>query len=227
MDAVVHCDWEGMDVLEYLIFDLDETIYPRASGLMRAISERISLYMIERLGMDPVVVPGLRREYWDRYGTTSRGLQLLHGIDVHDYMGYVHDIRLEQYIGPNQALDEALGALPERKVIFTNATAEHARAVLEVVGVTRHFEAVYDALFVENESKPAKSAYRRLLEALGVPGGLCLMVEDAARNLRPAKSLGMTTVLVDPPSDGDVDGADYVIGRIADIRRVVEEIQGR
>ena len=212
-------------VLNYLIFDLDETIYPRDSGLMQAISARISLYMIERLGMDPAEVQRLRRAYWHQYGTTSRGLQLLHGIDLADYMCYVHDVPVQDYIGPDPALDAALAALPQRKVIFTNASQAHARAVLEVVGVARHFEAVYDAFFFGNQSKPAPDAYRRLLSVLGVPGSACLMIEDTARNLRPARSLGMVTALVDPPAGMDVDGADYVIERVADVVWVVQEVE--
>ena len=51
------------------------------------------------------------------------------------------------------------------------------------------------------------------------------MVEDAARNLRPAKALGMTTVLVAPPAGADLEGVDYVITRIADIGRVVREVE--
>jgi putative hydrolase of the HAD superfamily len=210
-------------VLDCLVFDCDDTLYPRGSGLMQAISARISMYMIERMGMDPEIVPGLRREYWIKYGTTSRGLQILHEFDLEDYMHYVHDLPLEDFVQPDPALDEVLAALPQRKVIFTNATAEHARAVLEAVGVGHHFVDIYDAFFLRNEGKPALAGYRRLLEALGEEGERCLFAEDSSRNLRPAKELGMVTVLVDPP-DGDVDGADYVIERIAEIGRVVKEV---
>jgi putative hydrolase of the HAD superfamily len=211
-------------VLEYLVFDLDETVYPRGSGLMQAVSERISLYMIERIGMAPEIVPRLRHEYWEEYGTTSRGLQLLHGLDVDDYMHYVHDVPLRDYISPDPALDAALGSLPQRKVIFTNATAAHAQAVLGVLGVSQHFEAVYDVYFAGNQGKPAFGSYRRLLDALDVPGHRCLMAEDTARNLRPARQLGMTTVLVDPPPGADADEVDYVIDRVADITRVVADL---
>ena len=85
------------------------------------------------------------------------------------------------------------------------------------------FQSIYDAFFLRNEGKPALPGYLRLLEALGVEGENCLFVEDSARNLRPAKELGMVTVLVDPP-DGDVDGADYVIERISDIGRIVDKV---
>ncbi len=213
-------------MLEYLIFDLDETIYPRRSGLMQAISARISAYMIERLSMDPEVVPRLRRQYWEAYGTTSRGLQLLHGLDVLDYMDYVHDLPITDYVDVDPALDAALTSLPQRKVVFTNATAAHAQAVLQAVGVDHHFDAVYDVFFARHESKPSPGAYRRLLSDLGAGGEVCLMVEDTARNLRPAKSLGMVTVLVDPPAGADQDGVDYVVEAVADVADVVREVEG-
>jgi putative hydrolase of the HAD superfamily len=212
-------------VLEYLIFDLDETVYPRGSGLMQAISARISAYMIERMGMDAEVVPTLRREYWQKYGTTSRGLQLLHGLDVPDYMDYVHDLPLAQYLTLDPALDAALRSLSQRKVVFTNATAAHAHAVLQALGVAQHFDAVYDVFYAGEQSKPSPSAYQRILADLGVSGERCLMVEDTARNLRPAKSLGMVTVLVDPPKGADVDGVDYVIAAAAEVARVVRTVE--
>ena len=211
-------------MLTHLIFDCDDTLYPRGSGLMQAISERISLYMIERMAMDPEIVPRLRREYWLEYGTTSRGLQLLHDLDLEDYMHYVHDLPLEQYIRPDPVLDAALASLPQRNVVFTNATAEHARAVLGVVGVSHHFERIYDAFFLENQGKQAPGGYQRLLDSLGIRGENCLFAEDSARNLWPARALGMVTVLVDP-RDGDLDGADYVIDRIAEIADVVEKVE--
>lgn len=212
-------------MLSHLIFDLDETIYPRSCGLMRAVSERISRYMIERMGMDPEVVPRLRREYWQTYGTTSRGLQLLHGLDVHDYMHFVHDLPVAEYVAPDSVLDAALASLVQRKVIFTNATAAHAQAVLQAMAIAHHFDAVYDVFFARHESKPAVGAYRQLLAELGVEGGCCLMVEDMARNLRPAKALGMVTVLVDPAPDADLEGVDYVMARVSDVAQVVAQIE--
>lgn len=214
-------------MLTHLVFDLDQTIYSRHSGLMHAIGERIKLYMIERMGMDPQIVPELRQRYWKQYGTTSRGLAAQHDLDVDDYMEFVHDLPLHEYIGPDPELDAALGTLPQHKVIFTNATSAHARAVLEVMRLAHHFEAVYDVYFCGNVGKPALSAYQRLLDTLGVAAENCLLVEDSVANLTPARSLGMTTVLVDPPSGVELDGVDYVITRVAEIAGVVHALENR
>jgi hypothetical protein len=44
-----------------------------------------------------------------------------------------------------------------------------------------------------------------------------MLVEDSVRNLRPAKELGMLTVLVDGSAN---QGADYVISTVLDIESV-------
>ena len=190
-------------MIRTILFDLDDTLYPRQAGIMGQIRDLILRYIQTRFNLSPEEADSLRRRYFQIYGTTMRGLQVNHHIDPDEYLHYVHDIPLDDYIGFDPALDAALGSLPQRKVVFTNATADHARAVLEVVGVARHFEAVFDVYFAGNQGKPALGAYQRMLDALGVPGQSCLMVEDSARNLRPAKSLGMVTVLVDPMPGAD------------------------
>ena len=63
--------------MRYILFDMDETLYPKETGLMDAVSKRISRYMELRLGVDPSQIEGLRAEYYRRYGTTMR-LSLIH-----------------------------------------------------------------------------------------------------------------------------------------------------
>jgi putative hydrolase of the HAD superfamily len=65
-----------------------------------------------------------------------------------------------------------------------------------------------------------------MLAQLDAQGSECIMVEDSARNLRPAKALGMTTVLVDaePEEDGIVD---FVVGSVLEVGQVVGELLRR
>ena len=91
--------------LKYILFDLDETLYPSRSGLMAEMGKMMSQYMEERLGMSPAEVSSLRENYYRRYGTTMQGLRMHHGIDAEDYMAYVHDVPMEDYIGPDDELD--------------------------------------------------------------------------------------------------------------------------
>jgi putative hydrolase of the HAD superfamily len=214
--------------LRYILFDLDETLYPTRSGLMAKIGQLMSRYMEERLGMSPAEVPALREHYYRTYGTTMRGLQIHHGIDPEDYLAYVHDISLEDYIGPNDELDRVLAEIEMEKVVFTNASKEHACRVLKILGVERHFNCIIDVRASGYFAKPDPEAYQRALQILGTRGDECLLVDDRARNLAPAKELGMITVLVGDektvPRQDQSKGVDFVIGEVAEIREVVRHL---
>ncbi len=207
--------------VKYILFDLDETIYPSQSGLMAAIGGLMSRYMEEQLGIPPSEVPTLREHYYHTYGTTMRGLQIHHGIDPEDYLAYVHNIPLEDYIGPNDELDRVLAEIEIEKVVFTNASKEHAHRVLNILDIERHFSRIIDVRDLGYLSKPDPEAYRRVLEILGVEGNECLIVDDKARNLTPAKELGMITVLVGSEETAYID---FVIGDVTEIGEVVRRL---
>ena len=89
-----------------IFFDLDDTLYPASTGLWYAIKERMNIYMRDRMGFDPAEIPHVREKYFLQYGTTLRGLQANHDIDVQDFLAFVHDLPLEDYIQPNPDLCE-------------------------------------------------------------------------------------------------------------------------
>ena len=66
-------------------------------------------------------------------------------------------------------------------------------------------------------SKPDPRAYERILDLIGARGDECVLIEDNARNLRPAKALGMTTILVD---NSDCAEVDYCVRDILDVKAV-------
>jgi putative hydrolase of the HAD superfamily len=207
---------------KFIIFDLDDTLYPRQDGLMGEVGRRIQTWLCDHLALCWEDAVALRREYYNQYGTTLGGLLAEHeGIDAHDYLVYVHDIPLEEYIGPKPALGAMLEEIPLRRVVYTNATAEYARRVLGVLDVIEHFEDVVGIEDVGLLNKPYQEAYERVLVRLDAWGPECIMVEDSARNLRPAKALGMTTVLVNALPDWSVD---YVVGDVLQVGQVVSKL---
>lgn len=195
---------------------------------MTAISELMSRYMEERLKIPSSEVPTLREHYYRTYGTTMRGLQIHYGIDPEDYLAYVHNLPLEDYIGPNRELDRVLTEIALEKAVFTNASEEHARRVLKVLGVERHFGRIIDVRAVDYVAKPDPEAYRRALELLGAQGNECLIVDDRVRNLAPAKELGMITVLVSDENPAlqrrKPKDVDFVIDKVEEIGKVVETL---
>jgi putative hydrolase of the HAD superfamily len=213
-------------MIKYILFDLDDTLYPTSAGLMNEISQRMSEFMVAQVGIPPADVDRVRRDYWARYGTTLRGLYIERHIDAQAFLDYVHDVDLRQYLRPDTRLDATLAALTQQKSIFTNAPANYARNVLRALGVDKYFGDVFDINFIGYESKPTPSAYAKVATALPVRAEECLMIDDTARNLVPAKKLGMQTVWLDgndnPRAAEGSDTADYVIKTIYDVVGVVK-----
>jgi len=202
---------------KYILFDLDETLYPRSAGLMQEIGARITRYLIERVGFSPETAQLKRRHYYTTYGTALRGLMLEESVDREDYLTFVHDCDLAAYIRADADLEAMLGRIPLTKTIFTNATQEHARRVLEMLGVAHHFARIVDIRATDFICKPDPAAYRRSLDLLGAQAGECILVEDNPRNLLPAGALGMTTILVDHADCAEVDHCVSSILEVGDV----------
>ena len=208
-------------MIRTILFDLDDTLYPRSAGIMGEIRRLILDFVQTRLDLPAEEADALRERYLRAYGTTMRGLQVNHQIDPHEYLHHVHQIRLSEYLQPNPELDAVLEAIPQEMVIFTNASREHAERVLEVLGIRRHFSRIVDVRDMEYESKPQPAAYARICELLGVTPEACMLVEDNVRTLCPAKEIGMSTVLVGDGSQAQHRCVDHAIDRIEQIGSVL------
>jgi putative hydrolase of the HAD superfamily len=207
--------------IRYLLFDLDETLYARDAGVMQAIRKRIRQYIEERYGLSAGEADALARRYHETYGTSMRGLLLHNNLNADEFLAYVHDFPLDGLIAASPELDAMLASLPGQKVIFTNASREHAERVLAQLGIGHHFQRIVDVTAVGYVSKPNPEAYSRCLSLLEAEPGQCVLIEDAARNLAPAAQLGMVTVLV----DGDRrEAADFYVDAILELPAVVEAI---
>lgn len=209
-------------MIRHFLFDLDDTLYPTAAGMMQEISVRMSDFMVDRVGIPRREVDFVRHDYWERYGTTLRGLYIERHIDPQAFLNYVHDIRVETYLQPDARLNAMLAQLPHSKYIFTNAPADYAGRVLAILGITSYFTRIFDINFIEYQSKPAPVAYTKVLAALAADPNECLLVDDTTRNLLPARELGMKTVLLKGSPHGTFnEGADAVIESIYDLVKVV------
>jgi putative hydrolase of the HAD superfamily len=201
-----------------LLFDLDDTLYPQNNGVWEMIRVRINRYMIEVLGFPPEVVPPLRQRLWHQYGTTLRGLQLEYTVDRDHFLTYVHNIALEEVLQVNPQLDKMLDSLPLRKIIFTNANADHAHRVVKVMGVAHHFSDIIDIYAMTPHCKPEQEAFEKALALIGEAPHNCLLIDDSPANLTTASTLGMETVSV---GNHHHDGSPH-IGSVLDLTSLIE-----
>ena len=183
-------------VMDVLIFDLDNTLYPADKKLFSLIDVRINRYMTEVVGIPACEVDSLRREYWRLYGVTLQGLIRHHQVDPEEYLHYVHNVDVNSTLSPDPLLRNVLSDLPQRKAVFTNGSSCHAERVLSALGIEDVFEEIYDIRVAAYLPKPWTEPYLAVLDKLGTSAKDCIMIEDSRDNLETAKNLGMGTILV-------------------------------
>ena len=205
-----------------IFFDLDNTLYPPGSNLWKVIKERMSDYMRERMNIPEADIPQLREKYYREYGTTLRGLQANHDLDEDDFLAYVHDLPLRDYLTPDPVLRSIIGSLPTRNLIFTNADLPHAERVLKVLELDDLFPTIIDVRAVSPYCKPMPEAFKIALEAAGeTDPSKCVMIDDLPSTTRAAKDQGLFSILYEGKwTDGD---ADAYLTDWNDLRGILEQ----
>ena len=183
--------------VETLFFDLDDTLYPPTCGIWEAIGVRMERYMVEKLSIPALSASAERDRLFHTHGTTMRGLVAEYGIDDSEFLIYVHDIPVKNYISTNDFLRKTLLQYPQRKIIFTNANTSHAVRVLTALGIMDLFEQIIDICSIKPWCKPQRDAFCKALELVGInEPHKCAMIDDAPPNLITAHELGMYTIQV-------------------------------
>ena len=218
-----------MNPFSTLLLDLDQTLYPATNGLWSAVGRRINDFIVSKTAIDPDQVRSLRNQYLEEYGTTLNGLRANFDIDPAEYLDYIHDVPVKDFISPNHELRSMLLKISSRRVIFTNANVPHAHRVLDALGIEDLFSEYIDILALDFVNKPQPEAYLRALEILGDPSPEdCVFVDDRVDNLSPASDLGMTTVLVrDEPNASEAYPShdnSFRIEKIEDLLMVLPEL---
>ncbi len=212
-----------MTTIRTIFFDLDDTLYPNTNGLWEAIGERINAFMVSRLDIPEQRVSMIRDEYLHTFGTTLNGLIANHQVDPQEYLAYVHDVPLEEYLRPDPDLQHMLAQIPQRKIIFTNSNTGHAKRVLAVLGVEAYIDHILDIVALDFINKPKPQAYTRALEITNAGDAEnCLFIDDRVENLLPAAEVGMKTALVG--NKAKPAGVDYHLERITNLIVTIPEL---
>ena len=203
------------------VFDLDNTLYPAACRLFQQVDRRIGQYIAARLGLSPEDARAMQKHYFRTYGTTLRGLMREHGVEPDGFLEYVHNIDVG-VIPPDPLLGDLLDAAPGRKFVYTNGSAKHAANVLRRLGVEDRFAGVFDIVDANFTPKPDPRPYLDMAARFGVDPRRACMVEDIARNLKPAKDMGMETVWIRTdaefarPTQQDLSAVDHVADSVTE-----------
>ena len=183
------------------LLDLDNTLHDATRHAFPRINTAMARYVAEALGLPHDEADALRNHYWHRYGATLLGLVRHHGVDAAHFLRETHRFDdMASLVSRNARLRATLARLPGRRIVLTNAPAVYARAVLAALGVAPLFERVVSIESMRFagriQPKPSRAMLRRVVATLRTDAANCVLLDDTPANLRAAKRLGMTTVLV-------------------------------
>lgn len=196
--------------LTTIFFDLDDTLYPASSGLWAAIRERITLYMHERLGIPWPEIPSMREQLFRTYGTTLRGLEAHYPVDKLEYLAFVHDVPVRDYLKPDPIQRSVISALPTRKLILTNADSAHARRVLAALELEDCFDGIVDVVAVHPHCKPQPEALQIALQKAGESEpSKCALIDDLRHTTRAARGFGFYSILYGDGAPGEDANAAF------------------
>ena len=213
---------------ENWIFDLDNTIYDIKAGLFVKISERITQYIMEILSFTREEANLVRSDMYKKYGLTLTGLMREHGIDPDYYLDFIHDVTHPE-LKYEEQLKLSLSNLSGRKFIYTNASKDHAKKILSAMGIEAEFEKILDIKATQYVPKPDPKSYDIMLKSFGIHSNKIessIFIEDTAKNLKPAKLLGLKTVWMENERNLEdyKENAEYIDYKYSDLKAFLNDI---
>ena len=181
------------------IFDLDNTLHDARVHIFPSMHTQMQDFLKKQFGLDDEGASRMRREFWQRYGTTLRGLTRHHGMDPRRFLAETHVFpELADMVVHENAVRHALARIGGTKLVFSNAPRHYVEEVLRCIGVRRFFRAVYTIEDARYRGKPEAHGFHVLMRAHDLDPHRCAFVDDSLDNLRAAHRLGMSTVWVSP-----------------------------
>ncbi len=184
--------------ISYILFDLDNTLYPADSGLFSEIDKRMINFVSRYFNISIEEAKQLRARLSRKYGTTLSGLIKEYGFkNIEEYLHEVHPQEVEQYIRKDDKLSDFFEKLTIKRSILTNSPKEHAERVLNVLGLTNQFEYIFDIRLNNLMGKPNRDVYLKVLDKIKKKPDQVLFVDDLPTYLLPFRELGGHILLID------------------------------
>ena len=182
--------------IKYWIFDLDNTLYSGKTKVFEQVDKKMSKYISEKLNVSLEEAKKIQKNYFHEYNTTLNGMIKNHKIDPDEFLEFVHDIDID-FLQRDMELAKEIEKLDGKKIIFTNGSRKHAINVTKRIGIDQYFDGIFDIVDSDFIPKPSIEAYKKLVEKHKIDPKLSVLVEDIARNLKPAYEMGMKTIWIE------------------------------
>jgi len=211
--------------IKNFIFDCDGVLYQDLESVFGQVSRRMTKYISDKLNLDLKKAKELQTNYFHKYNTSLNGLMIHHNVDPEKFLKYVHEINLD-FMKKDLALREELIKLDGKKFIFTNGSYEHVKNITKHLGIDDLFDGIFDIIDCNLIPKPSLEPYKKLVNKFGIIPEETIFIEDIAKNLEPAKKIGMKTVwLINNEYWGKKDSdKDFIDLKIKNLSSFLKEI---
>tara|TARA_B100002049_G_scaffold83939_1_gene61932 strand:- start:146 stop:817 length:672 start_codon:yes stop_codon:yes gene_type:complete len=210
---------------KFWIFDLDNTLYSGETRVFEQVDKRMSKYISEKLNVSILEAKEIQKNYFYKYNTTLNGMMKNHKIEANEFLEFVHDIDID-FLKKDMPLGEELRKLEGKKIIFTNGSKKHALNVTQRIGIDQYFDDIFDIVDCNFIPKPKMEPYKKLVEKHKIDPNLCVLIEDIARNLKPAYEMGMKTVWIEnkEPWAAKFSDSDFINYRTKNLTEFLKKI---
>ncbi len=202
--------------MNLLIFDLDGTLVDSKLDLVHSVNAARGLMDLAPISEQVVAsyvgngAPVLMRR---ALGPEASEEDVRRALDF--FLGYYRDHMLDNtrlYPGVKEALDRLLES-GSRMAVLTNKPVRFSRAIVDGLGLGRHFFQVYGGNSFE-QKKPDPIGIQTLLEESGVPRERAIMVGDSGVDIRTARNANVKACGVSygfQPESFEQDPPDIVV----------------
>ncbi len=206
------------------LFDLDNTLYSGQTKVFDQVDKKMSSFISKKLNVSLEEAKKIQKDYFYKYSTTLSGLMKHHKIDAKEFLDFVHDVNLN-FLKKDKGLESEISKIKGKKIIFTNGSKAHAMNVTKKIGIDKLFDGVFDIVESNFIPKPSMEAYKILIEKYKIEPQYCILVEDIARNLKPAYELGMKTVWIknDEPWAAELSNESFINYRTENLTNFLKE----
>jgi putative hydrolase of the HAD superfamily len=184
-------------MIQHLLFDLDNTLYPAAMPMEKGITERMVRFVADFLGVGVEEARAIRKAKSGRSSTTLEWLMTEYNFgDAERFFEAVHPESETGELVFDPRLRDFLISLELPMSVLTNAPRVHADRVLSFYNIADIFVTVVDIEKNNLKGKPYKSAFETALNAAGFSVEETLFFDDFPSYVAGFEALGGKTVLV-------------------------------
>lgn len=209
-------------MINYLIFDLDNTIYPSNALINQQIPQRMISFVAKFLNLTFEQAKELRAERLPHFGTTLEWLSTEHNLtNYNDFLSVVHPEDEINELPKIEGLRELFTSIDLPKVILTNSPKFHAQRVLKFYNIEDFFSNIYGIVENQLKGKPHPQSYKNILEKENFKLEETLFFDDHPKYVKGFLDIGGKPVLVDKNLEFQ-DQPFLSTGKVKTIRTIFE-----